>query len=170
MAIKPKKSGSAKTESVTIRLNPRLRFGLELLARKQRRSTTSVIEWAIDQALEREDFSINNESASGVDATNNIWDVFDSDRLVKLAIYYPQLLTYEEEVTWKIIREIKEFWYGNGDYYEDGCDFQTIRKFWPEIKAVADGEKNLSELQQKLSPPNAPTKNGFDEFDNDVPF
>src|SRR4051795_7355266 len=43
----------ARSETVTIRLDPKLRYLTELAARKQRRTVSSFIEWAIESALDR---------------------------------------------------------------------------------------------------------------------
>jgi len=40
-----------RSETVTIRLDPKLRYLTELAARQQRRTLSSFIEWAIDSAL-----------------------------------------------------------------------------------------------------------------------
>lgn len=76
-----------KTEIVTVRLNPELRFGLELLSRQQHRTLSGVVEWALDQILSRrEGFNLDK-----------VWDVDEADRLKKLAEYYPHLLNFDEQ-------------------------------------------------------------------------
>ena len=44
----------ARSETVTVRLAPKLRYLAELAARKQRRTLSSFIEWAIEETLETE--------------------------------------------------------------------------------------------------------------------
>ena len=44
----------ARSEVVTVRLDPRLRYLANLVARKQRRTLSSFIEWAIEESLTRE--------------------------------------------------------------------------------------------------------------------
>ena len=41
-----------------------------------------------------------------------LWDVDDADRFAKLALRYPHLLTHEEQVRWKLIRETVMLWSG----------------------------------------------------------
>ena len=50
-----RKGGSklARSETVTVRLDPKLRYLAELAARKQRRSLSSYIEWAVEDSLSR---------------------------------------------------------------------------------------------------------------------
>ncbi|MBY0404184.1 MAG: hypothetical protein K2X66_09815, partial [Cyanobacteria bacterium] len=51
MAKKASKGSQTKAEALTLRVNPKIKYGLELLARKQHRTLSSVMEWAIDKAL-----------------------------------------------------------------------------------------------------------------------
>jgi hypothetical protein len=140
-----------KTEVVTLRLNPKTRFGLELLSRKQYRTLSSVIEWSINEATAREH--------DGIPELDNIWDVEEADRLVKLALTYPNLLTYEEQKIWKIITENATYWLGRfvpnnkGDEEEwiwpiekEGVVFDRIRDDFNQIKEVANGFAEKSTL------------------------
>ena len=47
-----KAGAETKSEVVSIRLHPEVRFLAELAARKQRRSLSSFIEWAVQRGLE----------------------------------------------------------------------------------------------------------------------
>ena len=42
-----------RSETVTIRLDPKLRYLTELAARKHRRTVSSFIEWAIESMLDK---------------------------------------------------------------------------------------------------------------------
>jgi hypothetical protein len=51
-----RKGGGSKlfrTELVSVRIDPKLRFAVELAARKQRRTSSSFVEWAIEEAVKR---------------------------------------------------------------------------------------------------------------------
>ena len=39
------------------------------------------------------------------DDANWLWDMEEPERFVSLAITYPELLTYEEQETWKLLNE-----------------------------------------------------------------
>jgi hypothetical protein len=57
-----KKGGGGKlfrTELVSVRIDPKLRFAVELAARKQRRTASSFVEWAIEEAIKRLPLRIN---------------------------------------------------------------------------------------------------------------
>lgn len=152
-----KKGGGSKlsrSETVTVRLDPKLRYLAELAARKHRRTLSSFIEWAIEDALSKiiiyED---ERESISIAAVASNLWDVDDADRLVKLAINYPDLLTHDEQILWKLIRENGSLWRGSFDknnewswnIKESAFIFERLRNDWVIFKAVAEGfgEKNI---------------------------
>ncbi len=190
-----KKSGKiggaklSRSETVTVRLDPKLRYLAELAARKQRRTLSSFIEWAIGDIVEREILY----EGSGYDGDHNrsigneasyLWDVDDADRFAKLALRYPVLLTHEEQIIWKLIRENGYFWYG--DWHdgifewlveEDNFIFERLREHWETVKLVASEEKlksdlpfwNKSKKDDDINHINAIRKK-FDPSDNDIPF
>ena len=87
-----------RTETVAVRLDPRLRYMLELAARQHRRTVSSFLEWMVDQQL------LAVELAPGVTVASvaeDLWDLDRDERLRKLATRFPHLLTYSEEREWK---------------------------------------------------------------------
>ncbi|MSP44079.1 MAG: hypothetical protein EXR08_12105 [Alphaproteobacteria bacterium] len=156
-----KQPSNIKTEVVTLRLDPKTKFGLELLARKQYRTLSSVVEWAINNALQHE--------YEGFPELDDLWDVKEADRLVKLAVTRPNLLNYEEQLIWKVISEHGYFWKGAYKSNEwvwtcgvDSAIYDRIRDYFPLAVAIARDEKDKSEL-----PSYEQTKES--EFDK-VPF
>src|SRR5262245_3013040 len=74
---RPRGGGSKlnRTETVTIRLDPRLRYLAEIAARVQRRTVSSFIEWVIEKALEH--VMLNEGTSSQIDldfASALLWD------------------------------------------------------------------------------------------------
>jgi hypothetical protein len=90
MTRKSKKGESRKTESLTVRLSPRVKFGLELLARKQHRTLAGVVEWAIDMGMSDPD--------NGIPDLDELWSPLAGERLKNLKDAHPNLLSYEEEL------------------------------------------------------------------------
>jgi len=159
-----KKGGGAKlsrTETVTVRLDPRLRYLAEIGSRSQRRTLSSFIEWAIEESLSKvlvyeppdnvcnptEDDYLN-ERGYLLGAAEVLWDVDEADRFAQLAIRYPELLTFDEQVLWKLIRESKTLWEGGKlpknkfEVKAENFNFQMLRKYWDEFVAVAQQEKD----------------------------
>lgn len=189
-----RKGGGAKlsrSETVTVRLDPKLRYIAELASLRHRRTLSSFIEWAVEQTLKGvylrhsenafEDVSLASEAES-------LWDVDEADRFAKLALRYPELLNHEEQKRWKLIRENGWLWRGayrgtaNRWTWEikevDFC-FDRLREKWELFCAVARGEEIPAKLptwtdkkapEQPIQKPSAspPVDKGFE--DDDIPF
>ena len=190
--LESKKSGGGKlsrSETVTVRLDPKLRYLAELAARKQRRTLSSFIEWAIEDALSHVhiDEDSNGYISVAADAAK-LWDVDESDRFAKLAIRYSDLLTHEEQVLWKYIKECGLMWLGNWNgmngafqwsIREQNFRFDQLREYWETFRKVASGESPKSELPSwsKFKKPGDASqaeikdgKSAFDDFEDDIPF
>lgn len=192
MADQEKRKGGggklARSETVTVRLDPKLRYLAELAARKQRRTLSSYIEWAIEDSLNR---TVLLENHNGEDITlagevSNLWDVDDADRFAKLALRYPELLTHEEQVRWKLVRENGFLWKGSyragprkewaWTVDESSLLFVRLRQHWIAFCGVADtgsGHELLPKWDKtQASVGSSPSKlsTGFDDIDDDIPF
>jgi hypothetical protein len=162
VVTKSEKKGGGKlnrTQTVTMRLDPRLRYLTDLAARTQRRTTSGFIEWAIELALS--EIVLKDSEGPGyppitlTDESNLLWDIDESDRFAKLAIYYPNLLTHDEQVLWKLISETTSLWTrickSNGSpYIADGSmNYKMLREHWDILKTVAEGQADKGELPSK---------------------
>lgn len=184
-----RKGGGGKltrTETVTVRLDPKLRYLAELAALKQRRTVSSFIEWAIEDSLGRvylDEAGFGNERGTSViDVAAKLWDVDDADRFAKLALSYPDLLTHEEQKRWKLIRENGYLWKGNSNknngkwtwqVEEDSLCFDRLRERWDDFCAVARGDASRDTLPTwvDVKPAVKPNvKPGFEDFEDDIPF
>lgn len=153
----------SRSETVTVRLDPKLRYLAELAARKHRRTVSSFVEWAVEEALDR--VYLREESGDSRDdyqraisigaMADGLWDVDEADRLAKLAMQFPELLTHEEQVLWKLVRENGLLWKGRFDNATgewtwrveyDGLIYARLREHWATFSAVARGEQDKSSL------------------------
>jgi hypothetical protein len=97
----------SRSEVVTVRFDPKLRFALELASRRQRRTVSSFIEWVVAQAIMQEKLSPEQSSSLTIDdIVRKIWDVQGSKRLANLADNFPELLTHEEELLLQQVNSI----------------------------------------------------------------
>lgn len=145
-----------RTEAVGVRLDPKLKYLAELGARIQRRTLSSYIEWAIQASLERTVLTSDPHNAPSIsDEASYLWDVDEADRFAKLAMRYPHLLTHEEQVRWKLIRENGAVWKGVFAFpdwawtwrvSEDALDFELLREHWGAFCRVADTGGSKDEL------------------------
>ncbi|QIG49492.1 hypothetical protein G5V57_18325 [Nordella sp. HKS 07] len=148
----------SRSEIVTVRLDPKLRYLTELAARRQRRTVSSFIEWVIEEGLKRVFLTVeagDNVNTSVAGQASRLWDVDEPDRFVKLALSWPELLTHEEQVLWKLIRENGYLWRGNYPAVthewswttdERSMRFERLREHWEIFCAVAKGNAAKSAL------------------------
>lgn len=182
MPAKERKKGSklTRSETVTIRLDPKMRYLAELASRVQRRTLSSYIEWSIEASFSQILPSPLVRNVSLNDVASTLWDVDDQDRFLTLASRYPDLLTHEEQRCWKLIRENGSLWRG---FFEPDDDVESwvwdnseitrlkveqLREHWADFVAVSRGESPSSPLPtwQKTRPKSART----DTADDDLPF
>jgi hypothetical protein len=181
-------SPKRRSETVSVRLDPKLRYLAELAARKQRRTLSSYIEWAIEASLEKVILTEGEEwndarSVNLANAAADLWDVEDADKFAKLAFRYPDLLTHHEQVVWKLIRENGYLWRGfyhkltNKFTWETSADFlifETLRAHWNVFNDVARGDLDKSALPKWAMFKPVPKKPDADMpppmDDDDIPF
>ena len=140
-----------RSETVTIRLDPKLRYLTELAARKHRRTVSSFIEWAIERALDDIVLRQGTEETTLGREAEVLWDTDEADRLAKLGQKYPELLTHYEQVLWKLIRENPLFWDVRGADPDDRfwhLNFESLRDCWDALNRVASGEADKSILEE----------------------
>ena len=107
------KSGTTRTEVFAMRLDPKLKYLAEIAARKQRRSLANFMEWAIELGLSNTEIGgDSNERITVWDQSTKLWDVDEADRFATLAFLNPELMTYDEQVLWKLICETGYVWKG----------------------------------------------------------
>jgi hypothetical protein len=147
-----------KSEVVTVRLDPKLKYLAELAARRQRRTLSSFIECAIEDSLSRLSPADNfhgEEVPTFADKASALWDVDEPDRFAKLALNYPELLDHEEQRIWKLVRENGLLWRGSyagpekewtWKVWESELLWDRLREYWQTFRDVARGDKPLSAL------------------------
>jgi hypothetical protein len=137
----------SRSETVTVRLDPKLRYLAELAARKQRRTVSSFVEWAIEESLKNVRLGDGGEIGESIASMSaKLWDIDEPDRFAKLAIRYPEMLTHDEQVLWKLIRENGSLWKGHYDQQtyqwtwqvrEESFVFERLRNSWQAFCSVA---------------------------------
>jgi hypothetical protein len=136
----------SRSETVTVRLDPKLRYLTELAARSHRRTTSSFIEWAVDRVVQ--DMPIMNDRTIG-QAADVLWDTNGIDRLVKLGQHAPTLMTHDEQVAWKIVRECNCFWLDSSSGTREP-DYEKIRKHWRAVRGLAEGWISVEEFSDSV--------------------
>ena len=151
----------SRSETVTLRLDPKLNYLCELAARAQRRTKSSLIEAALVGALN----SIPVDSRPSGEAPKSIaqmaealWDVDEVARFQRLAGLAPHLMTYEEQRIWSTLCKFPHFWFGDWREWDQLTLFfnyrpaaetmwvQQVQEYWDLIKAVAEGKADAGVL------------------------
>ena len=112
---KPKGRGGAKTtrsETITVRVEPKIRYLAEMAGRKQRRTLSSYIEWAIEESLnyvvlrDLAPYELVDKSqpSTVADYAGHLWQTSEAQRFARLAILFPELLTNIEEAKWAYLQ------------------------------------------------------------------
>jgi hypothetical protein len=178
-----KKVGGGKltrSETVTVRLDPKLRYLAELAARKHRRTLSSYIEWAIEKSLGTIVLDYEGESREEtlLNQASQLWDVDEADRVTCLALRYHDLLTHEEQVLWKLVCENGYLWRGNNDDRGDWCwnirepnlIISRLRENWELFKKVAAGEEDKNVLPDWGKKKEASFEEPVFNPDDEIPF
>ncbi len=123
---------AGKGKLLTVRLTPKMKYSVELLARVQRRnSVTAVIEFAIERLLHDKEAGLMN--ANGDYLPDLIFDEDEVTCFVNLGLHRPDLLTYDEELIWRVIESNKKgYWKGHRV-----PDYDNIKTAWDEINRQA---------------------------------
>ena len=140
----------SKCAPISVRLDPKTKHAADLAARYQRRTLSSYIEWAIEYSLSNS--KLEDMSGSPVklwDIAQKTFDVEDSEKSIKMALYAPNLLSYDEMLIWKIIENHEYFW-SNHDAYRNritgytgkDLNLDRIRDQWKNILNLADGDQD----------------------------
>jgi hypothetical protein len=144
-AKKPPQTDEKQPYIVSIRLNPRLKFGADLAARAQHNSLSGFAEWAIAKALREvttPDKAGNDCSIE--DVTNRTYSIYRADRLLLLADY-PSLLTYEEEAMLSTAFRCEGLKGKQGK-----LKASLLEESWDLIEAVAAGKRSFDDLPETL--------------------
>ncbi len=164
VAKKATKGLQTKVESITVRINPKMKYGLELLSRKQHRTISAVVEWAIDNALRDPKSGFINESAyydrvSGKESNfllDVLWHVNEVERFIQLVFREELgLLTYEEEILWETIKDNAIYWLvtDRGETLSwnikssDNLNLPAIKNDWTKLLEVSKGQVMRQELR-----------------------
>jgi hypothetical protein len=136
---RPKKS-EQPTVNVSLRIDPKIKFAIDLLSREQKRSITGVIEWSVMQALKTQ--SIKTPAGNEIslyELMDLAWSPDEADRIISLGVFSPYTLNHEENCIWTLIKASGVFMkhvaaqpnHGINDFVPN---IPLIKICWPLIK------------------------------------
>lgn len=137
--------GARKTETLTLRLDPKIKTMIDLIARIRRQSVTGVVEAAIEDlafdldAPYFDDGEMHNYSLGVV--FSDIWSSDESERFINMCYRLPTLLTFEEQRIWETIKASTAFHYKPTTTIATDWELERIghidlgmlRRFWEDL-------------------------------------
>ena len=186
MAREPK---TRKSETLTIRLDPKTRFILEYLSRLKGQSITTVVERAIIKAADQED--LPDHDGGLPDGWKDFWDVSEGVRSLKISARSEFFPTYEEEKRLAFCNDHWPFFWSNKQRYSFLNHYVDV--LWPRIDEFvqlhedqkandyfAAGKAMQEALSNaKLKPPawpipqkkiESPARDFVRDMDDEIPF
>lgn len=132
-------------EKLTIRLTPKLKFGLETLARLQGRSLSQSIEWALQHALTKVgsgDGSPTNRESPLWGLLSHAWEIYEGwRRTYFLYSLNPMLVSFEERHACALVERSREQKYlyqlVRSDSEKDIDKYNALMQHWEPIVAWA---------------------------------
>ena len=163
MAKNRPNQGSKKTETLTLRLDPKVKFLIDLLARHKRQSITGVAESAVQNYARNYTIEAKLLDEKGeieelktldlYDYCEDIYSTDESHRFYMLCITAPHLLTYEELRLKETIYSSRILWnkFPNATCTYDEIDTEKLARHWDRLLAHVDEHKGSTTVVPYLA-------------------
>lgn len=144
-----KRTGETSTTvAVGIRIDPKIKFALDLMGRLQKRSLTAVIEWAISSAMAQQSVVAASGEKRIVDVVDSIWSTDEATKFINMCFEVPSMLTYDEHRLWDTIQLSKIFWtVGHATNYREHLNEWKLRLNWELLKEHVEEHKNSPSVE-----------------------
>ncbi|WP_312253929.1 MULTISPECIES: hypothetical protein [Stutzerimonas] len=157
MARPKKTADQASTVSVSLRIDPRIKYGIDLAARIQKRTVTGVVEWAVQEGLQQIEAPLSvlakeGDSPSSVAALvdEELWSADEAVRFFQLASNFPSLLTYEETQLWETIKLSPPFWNSLPKTPAECCwenaQLEELSRYWWLVQGIVSERKSAEAI------------------------
>lgn len=149
MPRKPSNQGlRAKANPFAMRLDPRVKYMAELAARRERRSLTNFVEWAIDRALREVELAAGMNAA---EASEKLWGHSEWERLRRLSEHCPDLLFHGEK---QLVDTVQTFTLPGVQkpsfMLGDNVNNSLVEHCWDTLKAFASGKAKKEEVISQI--------------------
>lgn len=137
-----------KGQLFSLRLTPRMRFGLELLARKWGTNVAAVVTVSVEQMFNSDSMGLRlppRGRDEPVIAVDFVWSPHEHERFARLGEYFPELLSDGERYLWRMIEEDPRYWKresvpvqgSRGKKMLINVDLEKLEADWSKLKARA---------------------------------
>ena len=153
--VTKKSAGSKKTEALTLRLDPKMKYQIELLSRIWHQSITGVIENAVGRVSREIETKLTDNKSMSISVLADIaWAPDDADRIVRLAALAPHLLSHDEACIWSVIDAAESdcffrYWVSEkGKLVSVRPRMKAIKLSWSLILGRAEQVKNTGVAEE----------------------
>ena len=137
------RSANPKSVLLALRVTPRTRFGLDLFARRSGRTVSQVVAQAIDEAIGSEAEGlvlVPRGERAPVNVLDRVWSPHEHERVVRLGMWFPQLLGDRQRYLWQLIQESPAYWKRNSMPMRPAPDdvrWDVLARDWPSLRRRA---------------------------------
>lgn len=100
-----------KTDALTLRLDPRVKFLIEMSSRVGHQSITGVIESAVKVHAHHRKITLSGEESTLSYAADVLWSPEEHERIVNMMFFAPSLLSHEELCIKSVIQDSYDIFY-----------------------------------------------------------
>lgn len=179
----PESKRGAKTEVLSIRMDPKTRFVIEFIARIRGQSITTVVERALQETADRTGVTGSGDGYGNEKTWRDYWHISEGVRWIMVVSEANLFSSYEEEYKLDFIQTHWPFFYNSAkrisyNEWAIGVLWPRIDEFvdiWTRTKSTdyfAAGKAMQEAIRQAgLRPPEWPIKAAKQEdLDDDIPF
>jgi hypothetical protein len=128
-----------KTDALSIRIDPRMKYGLELLARHQRRAVTGVVEWTLSEAFKSETIAAPQGVTINFDQIVRLtWSENEIERVLALYFNFPTLLSYEESRVVNTLLRTYDLWRDLDSSKLSNFKAHEVLPHWEKLRPVVE--------------------------------
>lgn len=105
-------TSNPRSNVVTLRVTPKMRWGLELLAKQRGETLTEVVIHAVDRLFRDTDVGLVRAAGqpAELDLLDQTWAPEECERVVRLAMACPELLDDRQRYLWLRVRDERAVW------------------------------------------------------------
>lgn len=165
------KSPQQRKEPLSLRIEPKIKYLIEIASRVQRRNISNYVEYVIEESLKNVEIE---KDKSIYEVSRDIWSENEGERLMLLEDKYPDLLTFEEIA---LLSTVKRFFYYSFHIPKEKYTDQEIEQFitndivahWDIIKLATNYDPDAISWLALKKKAWSVVINGEEASDSDIP-
>ena len=140
MGRPPKDAAGSRSSNLTIRVTPKMRFGLEMMSRLYHESIPDIVERAVRDAFNGGYQGLSDYEGDAVEANGYrnllkvLWNGRPSDRIANIALHCKRLLAAHEIRLWDLVKSKPEFWADPAEFTEKSLRRDVLAKQWEALQ------------------------------------